>query len=106
VRDVLGRYAVGRQHAHERVPQLPRAPLFPQPGFLADDPEVAAHVPRAAGSTDRAGEDQIVLLPPRPSSQPLGVLPGLVLAERVGNELGQCQGALAPLGLGVAVGTH
>ena len=33
VGDVLGRHAIGRQHVHERVPQLPRAPLFPEPGI-------------------------------------------------------------------------
>src|SRR5215831_8665002 len=98
--DVLARQAVGGEHAHERVPQLAGRPLLPQACVIADCLEVAAHVPGAARRANGAGEDQIALFPSRPSSHPLGGLPGPVLSERVGDELGHCQRALTPLGLG------
>ena len=62
VGDFLGRYAIGREHADERVPQFPWCPRFPEACLVADSPEVAAHVPGAAGSAGRAGEDEIMFL--------------------------------------------
>src|SRR5262245_54890166 len=77
--------------------------VFPRPAFSQICLEVAAYVPSTSGSANSAGEDETVLFPPRPGPQPLGGLTDPVLPERIGDELGQGQRALAPLGLGVTM---
>src|SRR5215471_469618 len=67
--------------------------------------EAAADVSRTAGRANGAGEDQVVLLPSRPGAQPFGGLLGPVLAERIGDELGHGQRALASLRFRIAVGS-
>lgn len=90
--DALDGNAVGGQNRHERVPHLPRCPIPAQRGLLGGCPERAGHIVGAQRCTDRRGEDQAVVLPQRPGSQPILRLELPVLPERFDTATGKRQG--------------
>jgi hypothetical protein len=102
--DRLHRHAMSRQQRHERMPQLPRHPRPPQSRSLRDYPELPPHIVVIHRRPDGRSEHEVVVLPQRPSRQPVLRLPHPVLPQRLNALTRQRQRPTRPRRLRVPAG--